>query len=348
MPILEFRNVTKRFGEVMAVDDVSFEVSQGEYVVVVGPSGSGKTTLLLMLGGFESPDAGQIVLNGEVVEDLPPAKRNTATVFQDYALFPHMRVLGNVEFGLKMRKVGKEERRRLALEMLELVGLKGLGERRPHELSGGQRQRVALARSLVVHPDIILLDEPLGALDAALKRQMQRELKSIQQQVGITFVHVTHDQEEAMHIADRIIVIHHGVLQDHGTPQRIYYRPQSRFAAEFMGDNNLVEGAVTALRGREVSIETVIGEFKLRTDDAGLAHLAIGSQAVFTIRPENLRLAESAQQDGNVIAGAIVKEINFAGSYTKLITQLSGFGELTVQLGGVARLVENWRTGVSS
>ena len=141
MPILEFRNVTKRFGEVMAVDDVSFEVSQGEYVVVVGPSGSGKTTLLLMLGGFESPDAGQIVLNGEVVEDLPPAKRNTATVFQDYALFPHMRVLGNVEFGLKMRKVGKEERRRLALEMLELVGLKGLGERRPHELSGGGSAR---------------------------------------------------------------------------------------------------------------------------------------------------------------------------------------------------------------
>ena len=333
MSILEFRNVTKRFGDVIAVEDMSFEVAQGEYVVMVGPSGSGKTTLLLMLGGFESPDSGHILLNDEVVEELPPAKRNTATVFQDYALFPHMRVLSNVEFGLKMRGIGREERRRRALEMLELVGLKDLEERRPHELSGGQRQRVALARSLVVHPDIILLDEPLGALDAALRRQMQRELKAIQKKVGITFVHVTHDQEEAMHVADRLIVIHHGVLQDNGTPHRIYHRPRSRFAAEFMGDNNLVEGAVTALRGRELSLETAIGDFSLRADaEASLDDLEVGARVTFTIRPENVRRAGDSGQSENSIAGATVKEINFAGSYTKLVTELDGFGEFKVQL----------------
>ena len=333
MSILELRNVTKRFGDVIAVEDISFEVAQGEYVVMVGPSGSGKTTLLLMLGGFESPDSGHILLNDEVVEDLPPAQRNTATVFQDYALFPHMRVLTNVEFGLKMRRIGKQERRERALEMLELVGLKDLGERRPHELSGGQRQRVALARSLVVHPDIILLDEPLGALDAALRRQMQRELKAIQKKVGITFVHVTHDQEEAMHVADRLLVIHQGVLEDNGTPHRIYHRPRSRFGAEFMGDNNLVEGTVTARRDGELRLETAIGEFSLRTEnEASRADLDVGARAVFAVRPENVRRADDSNRSENSIVGAVVKEINFAGSYTKLVTELDDFGEFTVQL----------------
>ena len=332
MPILEFREVTKRFGDVTAVNDVSFEIAQGEYVVIVGPSGSGKTTLLLMLGGFETPDAGHILINDVGVEDLPPAKRNTATVFQDYALFPHMRVLKNVEFGLKMRNVAKEDRRRQALDMLELVGLEGLEGRRPHELSGGQRQRVALARSLVIHPDIILLDEPLGALDAALRRQMQRELKSIQKQVGITFVHVTHDQEEAMHVADRIIVLHNGDLQDNGTPQRVYHRPRSLFAAQFMGDNNLVEGAVAAMQGHVLEVSTALGDFKLRTEEP--PGLEVGSHTMFTIRPESVRVVGDGDAGENVITGAAVKEINFAGSYTKLVTEVEGFGEFKVQLHG--------------
>ena len=332
MSILTLRNITKRFGDVVAVRDVSFEVDQGEYVVMVGPSGSGKTTLLLMVGGFEYPDTGHILINDEVVDDIPPAKRNTATVFQDYALFPHMRVQRNIEFGLKMRGATRQERRQRAREMLELVGLEGLGARRPHELSGGQRQRVALARSLVVHPDIILLDEPLGALDAALRLQMQRELKRIQQKVGITFVHVTHDQEEAMHVADRIIVIQNGVLEDNGPPHRIYYRPRSRFTAEFMGDNNLVSGLVTASGSNQVSIEADIGTFRVATGNTAELGLQPGAEALFAVRPENVRLAGRTPGNENVIAAAMVKEIIFAGPYIKLVTEVQGLAELKVQL----------------
>ena len=332
MSILALRNVSKSFGDVVAVRDISFEVEQGEYVVMVGPSGSGKTTLLLMVGGFEYPDAGHILINDEVVDDIPPARRNTATVFQDYALFPHMRVQRNIEFGLKMRGATRQQRRERALEMLELVGLEGLGSRRPHELSGGQRQRVALARSLVVHPDIILLDEPLGALDAALRLQMQRELKRIQQKVGITFVHVTHDQEEAMHVADRIIVLHDGVLEDNGTPHRIYYRPRSRFTAEFMGDNNLMTGLVTELGVGEVRIETRIGTFRVITGPSVQAGLEPGVRALFAVRPENVRLTGKIPAGENAIAAARVKEVVFAGPSIKLVTEVGGLAEIKAQL----------------
>ena len=332
MSILALRNVSKSFGDVVAVRDISFEVDQGEYVVMVGPSGSGKTTLLLMVGGFEYPDAGHILINDEVVDDIPPARRNTATVFQDYALFPHMRVQRNIEFGLKMRGATRQQRRERALEMLELVGLEGLGSRRPHELSGGQRQRVALARSLVVHPDIILLDEPLGALDAALRLQMQRELKRIQQKVGITFIHVTHDQEEAMHVADRIIVLHDGVLEDNGTPHRIYYRPRSRFTAEFMGDNNLVAGRVIELDAGNVSIESEIGTFRVASGNSVEVGLEIGARALFAIRPENVRLTGKTPSGENMIVAAMVKEIIFAGPYIKLVTDVQGLAEIKAQL----------------
>ena len=327
MSILALRNVSKSFGDVAAVRDISFEVDQGEYVVMVGPSGSGKTTLLLMVGGFEYPDAGHILINDEVVDDIPPARRNTATVFQDYALFPHMRVQRNIEFGLKMRGATRQQRRERALEMLELVGLEGLGSRRPHELSGGQRQRVALARSLVVHPDIILLDEPLGALDAALRLQMQRELKRIQQKVGITFIHVTHDQEEAMHVADRIIVLHDGVLEDNGTPHRIYYRPRSRFTAEFMGDNNLVAGRIIGLDAGNVIIESEIGTFRVATGNTVEVGIEIGARALFAIRPENVRLTGKAPSGDNMIVAALVKEIIFAGPHIKLVTEVQGLAE---------------------
>lgn len=332
MSILALRNVSKGFGDVVAVRDISFEVEPGEYVVMVGPSGSGKTTLLLMVGGFEYPDAGHILINDEVVDEIPPARRNTATVFQDYALFPHMRVQRNIEFGLKMRGATRQQRRERALEMLELVGLEGMGSRRPHELSGGQRQRVALARSLVVHPDIILLDEPLGALDAALRLQMQRELKRIQQKVGITFIHVTHDQEEAMHVADRIIVLHDGVLEDNGTPHRIYYRPRSRFTAEFMGDNNLVAGRVTELDAGNVSIESEIGTFRVAAGNTGKVGLEIGARALFAIRPENVRLTGKTPNGENMIAEAMVKEIIFAGPHIKLVTDVQGLAEIKAQL----------------
>lgn len=337
--IIELRDVDKRFGEVVAVNRVSLQISRGEYVVIVGPSGSGKTTLLLMLGGFEKPSSGDIIIDGKLVNELPPAKRSTATVFQDYSLFPHMTVFKNIEFGLKMRKVKKEERRTRALDILSLVGLEGLHQRYPHELSGGQKQRVALARSLVVEPSILLLDEPLGALDAALRRQMQRELKRIQKQVGITFIHVTHDQEEAMSIADKLIVINAGEIQDEGRPDQVYQRPQSLFSAKFMGDNNLITGKIAETADDTVQIKTDFGTFRLLINkkEQSLKGLAVGSEATFTLRPENINVARREDTGENLIHNAKVTKVLFQGSYIKVIAEVPGYGELKVQFHGMAR-----------
>lgn len=237
---VSIRAVSQCYGSATALDEVSLDIAAGEFVVLLGPSGCGKTTLLNIIGGFAEPTSGQVLIGGRDMAGLGPRDRPTTTVFQDYALFPHMSLRDNVAFGLRMRGVGRKARAERAEAMLSLLGLAGRGDRRPHELSGGQRQRVALARALAVEPDVLLLDEPLGALDLKLRRQMQDELKAIQAQVGTTFVHVTHDQEEAMAIADRIVVMNQGRIEDLGPPRQVYLHPSTLFTAGFMGEVNRI------------------------------------------------------------------------------------------------------------
>lgn len=280
-PAVEFTNIGMRFGEVTALKSVNLSIGDGTYMVFLGPSGGGKTTLLNILGGFLKPTQGTVRIFGSDVTGLPAARRPTATVFQDYALFPHMNVAANVGFGLKMRKVPVADRRDKVAKMLDLVGLAHAAELKVHQLSGGQRQRIALARALVVEPRVLLLDEPLGALDMKLRRQMQGELKSIQKRVGTTFVHVTHDQEEAMAIGDTIVVMNHGSIEDTGSPERIYLRPATRFAASFMGESNILEGRISVSEGGVATVETALASIPVRTT-------ATGDRIVLSIRPEHL------------------------------------------------------------
>jgi putative spermidine/putrescine transport system ATP-binding protein len=246
---IHFERVTRRFGQVVAVDDVTFSVGGGEFFSMLGPSGSGKTTCLRLIAGFEQPDAGHIEIFGETAEGVPPYRRVVNTVFQDYALFPHMSVLDNVAYGLMVRGVARSARHEAARQMLALVKLAGLELRRPAELSGGQRQRVALARALVVRPKVLLLDEPLGALDLKLREQMQVELKALQREVGISFVYVTHDQGEALSMSDRLAVFNEGRIAQIGTPVEIYERPRTRFVADFVGGSNVIEPSFAATLG---------------------------------------------------------------------------------------------------
>ena len=237
---VSIKSVSQRYGAALALDRISLEIAAGEFVVLLGPSGCGKTTLLNIIGGFAEPTEGQVLIGSRDMGGVAPKDRPTTTVFQDYALFPHMSLRDNVGFGLRMRGVDRVKRDAKADQMLALVGLEGRGDRRPHELSGGQRQRVALARALAVEPDVLLLDEPLGALDLKLRRQMQEELKAIQRRVGTTFVHVTHDQEEAMAIADQIVVMNGGRIEDHAPPREVYLHPKTLFTAGFMGEVNRI------------------------------------------------------------------------------------------------------------
>src|SRR5204863_9392268 len=253
---IRLEGVTKRFAETLAVDDLSLEIPRGSFFAMLGPSGCGKTTTLRMIGGFEDPTAGRVFLGGIDVTDHPPFRRDVNTVFQSYALFPHLSVERNVAFGLERKKVGKEEIRRRVGEILDLVQLTGLNNRRPQQLSGGQQQRVALARALVNHPRALLLDEPLGALDLRLRRQLQIELKRIQADIGITFVHVTHDQEEAMSMADTIAVMNHGKIEQAGGAAELYERPQTEFVANFLGVSNLVDARIRDATNGLARLET--------------------------------------------------------------------------------------------
>jgi putative spermidine/putrescine transport system ATP-binding protein len=303
---VRLQGLRKTFGETVAVDGVDLEIRDGEFFSMLGPSGSGKTTVLRLIAGFETPTEGRIELAGQEVTGLAPFERDVHTVFQDYALFPHMTVEQNVAYALKIRKVPKAERLRQAREALAQVRLEGYGSRRPAQLSGGQRQRVALARALVGRPRVLLLDEPLGALDLKLREQMQLELKALQREVGITFVFVTHDQEEALTMSDRIAVFRQGRLEQVGTPAEIYERPATSFVASFVGTSNLLGGEA--------------------------ARRVLGTDGTHSIRPEKIRvLKESAIADepGHATATGTVAEVVYLGDSTRFLVDLDAGGRLT-------------------
>src|SRR5512138_460272 len=301
-----FKNVSRYFGDVRAVDNIELEIKDGEFFSMLGPSGSGKTTCLRMIAGFDRPTSGHIFLYGQDVSDLPPYERPVNTVFQDYALFPHMTIDDNIAYGLMIKKVPRTERSRRVDEMLDLVRLPGFGHRRPSQLSGGQRQRVALARALINRPKVLLLDEPLGALDLKLRQQMQVELKNIQKRVGITFVFVTHDQEEALTMSDRIAVFSEGKVEQVGSPAEVYEHPATPFVAGFVGTSNLVDGE--------------------------MATRITGSPDRFSIRPEKIHLQALADADGKDMFSAEgkVRDVVYLGLYTRYLVELSGGGDLVV------------------
>jgi putative spermidine/putrescine transport system ATP-binding protein len=306
MPAIKFDKVSRHFREVRAVDEADLEIRDGEFFSMLGPSGSGKTTCLRMIAGFDRPTSGQIYLYGQDVSNLPPYERDVNTVFQDYALFPHMNVADNIAYGLMVKKVAKPERMKRVDEMLDLVQLSGFGGRKPSQLSGGQRQRVALARALVNHPKVLLLDEPLGALDLKLRQQMQIELKAIQKRVGITFIFVTHDQEEALTMSDRIALFNKGKIEQIGSPAEIYEHPASEFVAGFVGTSNLVSGEV--------------------------AKRITNLDGTFSIRPEKIHLGninEKAPADSYTTDG-IVRDVIYLGLYTRYLVELDGGGDLVV------------------
>ncbi|MCY3768728.1 MAG: ABC transporter ATP-binding protein [Gammaproteobacteria bacterium] len=307
--IVQLDHVSKTYGPVTAVDDVSLNIAPGEFVVLLGPSGSGKTTILSMIGGFTIPSSGTVTINGEDMTDTPPVTRPTVTVFQDYALFPHMTVSENVEFGLKMRKLAKGIRQQRTEQSLEIVGLAGFGDRGIHQLSGGQRQRVALARALAVEPAVLLLDEPLGALDLKIRHQMQDELVHLQKNLGVTFVHVTHDQEEAMAIADNIALINEGKIEDYGPPDRIYLRPATLFTARFMGESNIFEGTVKSSREGTVTVGTRIGDIAVSGEGS------TGDRVYVSLRPEQICPVTESAEEMIDIGEVRIGEVIFQGTH---------------------------------
>ncbi len=302
---VRLESLTKSFGPVRAVDDISLDIYDGEFFSMLGPSGSGKTTVLRMIAGFERPTSGRVLLDGLDVTERAPFERDVSTVFQDYALFPHMNVRDNVSYGLRIRTVGRSERREQAEAALGTVRLKGMGDRKPSQLSGGQRQRVALARALVIQPKVLLLDEPLGALDLKLREEMQLELKDLQRQVGITFIFVTHDQEEALTMSDRIAVFNEGTIEQVGSGAELYERPASRFVAGFVGTSNLVDG--------------------------DSARQLFGDDGIHSVRPEKIRISTDVRAEpppGQQSVTGTVADVIYVGAATRFVVDLDTGGRL--------------------
>ena len=375
---LELKEIKKSFTEGEAVlDNISLEISKGEFITLLGSSGCGKTTTLRIIAGLEQPDAGSVWLDGREVTGLEPNQRDVNTVFQNYALFPHMNVAENIGYGLKLKKVPKSEIRKKVSQMLELVQLEGYEKRKPSELSGGQKQRVAIARALVNNPKVLLLDEPLGALDLQLRRAMQIELKHLQKKLGITFIYITHDQEEAINMSDRIAVMKDGRIEQIGTPDEIYNHPKTSYVATFVGNANILHGAAESIQGQNaiVKIENDKVIVKLETsqqnteDTGGKQHLAAGEKVTLAVRSENILLQEAAVigntgtdngdtvdisvaggisdiHDANSISGlqATVTEKNFAGGQLRVTLKLSDGTQLIASRYGIDASVAEGQT----
>ncbi len=327
-PHVEYRGVYKRFGDsAWVVQELDLELRKGEFLTLLGPSGSGKTTCLMMLAGFEPPTAGDIRINGESVARLPPDKRGIGVVFQNYALFPHMSVGANLAFPLEVRGLDAQQRRERVGRALELVRLTGLEDRRPNQLSGGQQQRVAIARALVFEPELVLMDEPLGALDRRLREQLQYEIRRIQRQLGVTVLYVTHDQTEAMAMSDRVAVFRAGRIEQVAAPEVLYEEPQRPFVASFIGENNL-------LKGRIVSVERGVCEVDVaeqRLQAAHIADLPAGSETLVAIRPERVNIAPLSMQYSNEL-DARVEDISFLGDHLRVRLHVCGNTEFIAKI----------------
>lgn len=324
MNIVKLKDVSKSYGANLVVKGLNLSISEGEFLTLLGPSGCGKTTTLRMIAGFEEPTEGEIYVEGERVEEKEPYQRNVNTVFQSYALFPHMSIYDNVAYGLKMKKVKKHLIREQVLEMLSLVQLEGFEKRFPSQLSGGQKQRVAIARALINKPRVLLLDEPLGALDLKLRKQMQLELKRLQKLLGITFVYVTHDQEEALTMSDRIAVMHDGIMEQIGTPYEVYDRPQTSFVASFIGETNLFEASVASISGSTAHLHLEMGSV--------IAPASIFEQdemVYLSVRPEKTRFSPQPVEDFT-LAG-VVKDHIYVGSVMKCVVSLQNGQEIKIE-----------------
>ncbi len=339
--MVELRKVTKRFGDFVAVEDVSLDIRRGEFITLLGPSGCGKTTILRMISGFEFPTEGTVLLDGVDVTEVPPYRRNVNQVFQSYALFPHLTVAENIAFGLKMKGASKTHIAAKVKEGIELVSLQGKEDNKPSALSGGQRQRVALARAIVCEPKVLLLDEPLSALDAKLRHAMQAELKQLQQRLGITFVFVTHDQEEALTMSDRIAIVNKGRIEQLGTADEIYHRPKTRFVAEFIGQANLMPAQVIA-REDDDAVVRLADDITLRVDGANLPASTL--TVLVSFRPEKIHLTKNATPGENIFAAEVVDEV-FRGQTDQLGLRTASGMEFTVVVANESRSQECFHKG---
>lgn len=338
---VELREISKRFGQTLAVDRVTLQIYKGEFFSLLGPSGCGKTTTLRIIAGFERPTSGELFINGRRATETPPQERDVNLVFQHYALFPHLTVEQNVAFGLEMQKLPRATIRERVGKVLELVRLDGLGSRFPSQLSGGQQQRVALARALVPEPSVLLLDEPLGALDLKLRQEMQLELKRLQRELKITFLYVTHDQEEALKLSDRLAVMHGGRVLQVGTPQEIYERPATRFVADFIGESNFLEGRVVHTAGTRAVVQ--IGT--LQTNVLSDSPLQINQPVTLALRPERIQLC-FPDEDNSTWTG-LVEEVLYAGKETRYRVRVSPEIILTVSTPGSNGIAVGERVGLT-
>jgi ABC-type Fe3+/spermidine/putrescine transport system ATPase subunit len=328
---IEVRNLVKTYGDVFALKNVDLDIADGEYFVLLGPSGGGKTTLLRSIGGFIRPDSGTVQIKGKNVDNLPPDKRPTSMVFQGFALFPHMTVSENIGYGLKLRSVEKSIIHDKVIKMMDLVGLSGLSDRKPHELSGGQQQRVQLARALILENDVLLLDEPLSALDAQLRKDMCIELKRLQKTVGISFVHVTHNQEEAMSVADRIAIIADGEMVEQGSPKEIYSNPKKKFTAEFIGEKNILNGVVVDFNKSKILVNIEKDQIEVANNNYTIAK---NQEISLSIKSESIQISKvsssKSKRAKNSIIGKVT-EITFLGQFIRYLVLLSNNQEIQVR-----------------
>ena len=341
---LDIRNLTKRFGKIVAVNDVSLRIPSGEFFSLLGPSGSGKTTMLRMIGGLETPDAGDIYLDGQRITFLPPEKRDINIVFQNYALFPHLNIFDNVAFGPRRHKWPEHKIREEVTRLLDMVHLRGYEEKYPRQLSGGEKQRVALIRALILKPKLLLLDEPLGALDLKIRQSLQLELMNIQYELGITFIYVTHDQSEALTMADRIAVMNKGRILQVGTPKEIYEQPVNRFVANFIGNTNLFEGIVKEVAGGDIRVEvpelmTLWGVTANHNQD----NLRPGMKVAVSVRPEKMRLSRhKPEKSGYNLLQGVVDDLIYLGVSTEFLVRLPNEQIIRVFAQNISREDELW------